>query len=264
VVPDNSRIANAADAIGTKLVDLQDLAPHWLVPLGIRSLIEGQGVASNRVHELDWWGTQGFRLQDLKLAGNGEQSGVEKPTMPEITAVCLPCQHFSGRTLMDRNETLWASWALIGPTQRMYFGGDTGIRNVPKEAVPCCSTGTPADFGIAAEEAEREELRVANLPICPEFERIGNELGPFDLSLIPIGAYSPRWMMSNVHLNPLDSVLVHRLVKSKKSIGMHWGTFCLTDEPIWEPPRRLAREVAREHLEANDFIVMQHGETVVV
>ena len=59
-----------------------------------------------------------------------------------MTAVCLPCQHFSGRSLGDRNETLWAAWALVGPRTRTYFGGDTGIRHVPKEAIPCCSTGS--------------------------------------------------------------------------------------------------------------------------
>jgi N-acyl-phosphatidylethanolamine-hydrolysing phospholipase D len=257
---------NGADASGQRLVDLQELAPHWLVPAGVGELLASNDIPASHIHELDWWDSQGFRLRDLQL-GNGAAAagaGAAAPAIPELVAVCLPCQHFSGRSLTDRNDTLWASWALIGPTQRCYFGGDTGIRRVPEEVVPCCSTGTPADFGIAAEEAEIVALAAANLPICPAFEEIGRQLGPFDLAMIPIGAYSPRWFMSTVHLNPLDAVLVHKLVRAKKSIGMHWGTFKLTDEPIWEPPRRLKREAAREQMDEQEFIVLRHGETAVI
>lgn len=63
-----------------------------------------------------------------------------------------------------------------------------------------------------------------NVPCCPAFKEIGERIGPFDLSMIPIGAYSPRWFMSPVHCSPEDAVMVHLDIKSKRSVGMHWGT----------------------------------------
>jgi N-acyl-phosphatidylethanolamine-hydrolysing phospholipase D len=91
------------------------------------------------------------------------------------------------------------------PTLRFFFSGDTGYRTVPKGFVD-----TP-------------ENRAA-LPCCPSFAAIGEALGPFDLSAIGIGAYSPRWFMSAVHLDPIDAVDVHRDVRSRRSFGIHWGT----------------------------------------
>lgn len=78
---------------------------------------------------------------------------------------------------------------------------------------------------------------------CPVFTEIGHRCGPFALSAIPIGAYEPRWFMKPQHINPQEAVQVHRDVQSQASIGIHWGTFCLTDEAMDEPPMVLRKEV---------------------
>jgi len=142
------------------------------------------------------------------------------------TIIAVPMQHWSKRTFFGRNKTLWAGWVIITKDFRFFFAGDSG-------------------YG-------------------PHFKEIGDRLGPFDLSAIPIGAYEPRWFMKNHHLNPDDAVKVHLDVRSKKSVAMHWGTFVLTDEPLDEPPI-LLRKAKKEHgLKDDDFIVLKHGETIVI
>jgi N-acyl-phosphatidylethanolamine-hydrolysing phospholipase D len=144
------------------------------------------------------------------------------------------------------HTTTRRSWSVDGGTPdsgRFYFGGDTGYRSVP--------AGVPR---------EDEHL----LPHCPAFAEIGERLGPFDLGLIPIGAYEPRHVMSPVHLSPEDAVCVHRDVRSRHSIGMHWGTFVLTTEPVDEPPRRLKEAAEAAGLAEDEFVVIAIGETVDV
>ena len=141
-----------------------------------------------------------------------------------------------------RNETLWSSWVVTSPNNRIYFAGDTGYNSIPQ--------------GLAEENELKE-----NFPVCPAFAQIGKKYGPFDLSCIPIGAYSPRWQMSPVHLNPMDAVRVHMDIKSKQSIAMHWGTFILTDEPLLEPPEKLSHYLKEFNIPQDDFVVLKHGET---
>jgi N-acyl-phosphatidylethanolamine-hydrolysing phospholipase D len=119
---------------------------------------------------------------------------------------CLPL--FLPRT-RQRNDTLWASWAVQSSTGgKVWFGGDTGYRSVARDAV--------------SEDG----------PTCPVFAEIGQREGPFDVGMIPIGAYQPRWIMSPVHCSPEDSVELHQHVRSKKSFGMHWATWRLTSEEV--------------------------------
>ena len=112
-----------------------------------------------------------------------------------------------------------------------------------------------------------------NVPRCPAFKQIGQKYGPFDLaslalpqnfidSRIPIGAYSPRHIMSPVHCSPADSVLLHHDIKSKLSVGMHWGTFVLTDEPVNQPPQKLKEALAKSGKGENEFITINIGETI--
>jgi N-acyl-phosphatidylethanolamine-hydrolysing phospholipase D len=97
-----------------------------------------------------------------------------------------------------------------------------------------------------------------------QFKQIGEHLGVIDLALIPIGAYAPRWFMQWYHVNPQEAVNIHRDVKSKKSIGMHWGTFPLTAEPPMEPPQRLAEVLSAEGLTSQEFLTLKVGETLPI
>jgi len=142
----------------------------------------------------------------------------------EITAV--PVQHWSKRGLLFDNKRLWAGWAIRAPGFNFLFCGDSGY--------------------------------------APLFREIGRRLGPFDLAAIPIGAYEPRWFMRDFHLNPEEAVQVHVDLRSKRSIGIHWGTFILTDEPLDEPPERLEQAKAQRGLAADEFIVLKHGETILL
>jgi len=183
---------------------------------------------------------------DVKVA-KGDTKAVEgKGIASAMRVICTPCQHFSGRYVLDQNETLWASWVIKGLGSSFYFAGDTGYRSIPQS------------LGM---HPSPEEERKLDLPVCPAFKEIGDRYGPFDLAAIPIGAYSPRWVMSPVHLSPEDAVCVHQDIKSRQSVGMHWGTFALTDEPLWEPPERLAAELTFKNLSPTEFIALQHGET---
>lgn len=155
----------------------------------------------------------------------------------KLTIACTPCQHFSGRGLFDRMKTLWASWVIKSDTRAFYFAGDTGYRSVPN--------GSDED----------------TMPTCPVFKEIGQEHGPFQLACVPIGAYSPRQYMSPVHCSPSDAVCVHQDVRSEFSIGMHWGTFVLTDEPVDEPPKKLKEALRRKNISGDEFIVIDIGET---
>lgn len=100
--------------------------------------------------------------------------------------------------------------------------------------------------------------------MCPAFAQIGACLGPFDVAVLPVGGYSPRWLMSPLHLNPLDAVVVHKLVRARRSVASAWGTFRMGDEPVWEPVERLAREMRRARLPAHAFTPWRHGETRVI
>jgi N-acyl-phosphatidylethanolamine-hydrolysing phospholipase D len=139
----------------------------------------------------------------------------------KVTAV--PVQHFSGRTATDRNRTLWCGFVLEIAGKKLFFAGDSGYSK--------------------------------------DFADIGAAFAPFDLALIPIGAYEPRWFMRAMHVNPEEAVRIHRDVGAKQSVAMHWGTFRLTEEPLDEPPKHLAIALKDAGIPADEFWVMQHGET---
>jgi len=140
-----------------------------------------------------------------------------------ISVVFLPAQHWSKRTLTDNNHTLWGGFAILGKRKKIYFAGDTGYN----------------EFA---------------------FKEIGNKFGPFDISLIPIGAYNPRDFLSPQHIGPDEAVIIHNELKSKKSIGIHWGTFALSNEHVFDPPREVEIELEKHGLEKDSFIVVKHGE----
>ena len=85
-----------------------------------------------------------------------------------------------------------------------------------------------------------------------------------DLALIPIGAYAPRWFMKDHHCNVEEAIQIHKDLKSKKSIAMHWGTFQLTDEAMDEPPKLLKKYTDENNLLSNEFTAMAHGESIIL
>lgn len=136
----------------------------------------------------------------------------------------VPVQHWSKRALWDANRTLWGGWVVDGGGFRIVHTGD---------------------LGYSRDAAD-----------------IGERLGPFDLALIPIGAYAPRWFMQIHHVDVPEAVQVRTDLRAQAAIGMHWGTFeNLTDEPLDEPPQWLARERERLGMPREAFDVMKVGET---
>jgi N-acyl-phosphatidylethanolamine-hydrolysing phospholipase D len=140
-----------------------------------------------------------------------------------------PVQHWSARTPFDRNETLWGGWAVLAPDLHWYFAGDTGYS---------------ADFA---------DTRARFAP------RQGTQ--GFDLALIPVGAYEPRWFMKEQHVDPEEAVRIHQDLGARRSLGIHWGTFSLTDEALDQPPRDLARAREAHGVPEDDFFLLRIGET---
>jgi len=174
--------------------------PRFIVPLGLKQWFADAGIAD--VEELDWWGRR-------------EERG--------LRFTCVPAQHFSGRTLWDRNRRLWSGWVIAGPTKRLYFAGDTAYFAGLKE--------------------------------------IGDRLGPFDLTALPIGAYVPAGIMQPGHTTPEEALRAFADVRGERFVAIHWGTFDLAEEPLEEPPRRLLTEARRLGLDLDHIWVLKHGET---
>jgi N-acyl-phosphatidylethanolamine-hydrolysing phospholipase D len=172
----------------------------FLVPLGMKAWLGDNGLT--RVIELDWWGVH-------------EHAGVR--------FVCAPAQHFSQRTPWDRDRRLWASWAMVGRSRRLYFGGDTGYFD--------------------------------------GFKQTGERFGPFDVAAVAIAAYLPPRMMQFTHTTPEQAVQAAEDLKARVLLGIHWGTFDLAEEPLGEPPERLLAEARRRGLGEDRAWIFKVGET---
>ncbi|KAF1953505.1 Metallo-hydrolase/oxidoreductase [Byssothecium circinans] len=229
---------------------------HFFVPLGNKTWFEKSGVLGGRVTELDWWEGRDVRFESMDegeggkeeaVSGTSDDAVVEEGTEGKevITATisALPCQHVSGRGLFDRCKTLWASWSVESGGVKVYFAGDTGYRSVP-HLPPTTDDYSPT---------------LSHLPVCPAFSQIGTHRGPFDLGLIPIGAYEPRYIMSPMHANPRDAVNIFLDTKCRRALGMHWGTWVLTEEDVMEPPRKLAAALGELGVERERFGVVDIG-----
>lgn len=161
----------------------------FVVPLGIGAHLRKWGIPEARIVELDWH---------------------ESHRIGELTLICTPARHFSGR-LFARDTTLWASWVIAGPTHRAFFGGDTGYTK--------------------------------------SFADIGAEHGPFDLTLLPIGAYHPAF--ADIHMNPEDAVRAHLDMTDpghSLMVPIHWATFRLAPHPWAEPVERLVTAADAERV----------------
>jgi L-ascorbate metabolism protein UlaG (beta-lactamase superfamily) len=93
------------------------------------------------------------------------------------------------------------------------------------------------------------------------FAEIGKRFGPFDLALLPIGAYEPRELLKPVHMNPSDAVQAFLDLRAKTMLAIHWGTFKQSDEPLEEPPKKLRDEIEKRHFQQENFLLFMIGET---
>ncbi len=148
----------------------------------------------------------------------------------DVNITATPARHFSARRIGDRNHTLWCGFAFEVGGKRAFFAGDTAYH--------------------------------------PEFAAIGARLGPFDLAMIPIGAYDPRWFMHVVHADPEEAVQLygdvtaaHPAAPAPLMLAIHWGTFRLTDEPMDEPTKRTEARWNKLGLPADRLWIADFGET---
>jgi L-ascorbate metabolism protein UlaG (beta-lactamase superfamily) len=123
----------------------------------------------------------------------------------DVTLTSTPARHFSGRGLGSRDRTLWCGYSFSTADRRLYYAGDTAMQN--------------------------------------EFAEIGERLGPFDLTMIEIGAYDQLW--PDVHLGPEQAVAAHRLVRGDVMLPLHWGLFDLALHGWTEPIERTLAAAAR-------------------
>tara|TARA_S200000501_G_scaffold152444_1_gene143727 strand:- start:12 stop:983 length:972 start_codon:yes stop_codon:yes gene_type:complete len=135
-----------------------------------------------------------------------------------------PVQHWSARGIADRNKSLWGGWFMNLKSEIIYHAGDTGYSS--------------------------------------DFIETKKRLGSPSLSLIPVGAYAPRWFMKTNHVNPPEAIQVAIDLESERNFGMHWGTFQLTDEEIMEPPELLNQALEERGLSEDFFKVLKPGQVV--
>jgi L-ascorbate metabolism protein UlaG (beta-lactamase superfamily) len=163
----------------------QEHRPRIYAALGNGALLRSRGIPVTA--ELDWW-------QSTDLG-------------PGLRLTSVPAQHFSNRSVTDRNRALWTGFVIQGGAGAVYFAGDTALG--------------------------------------PHFEQIRDRLGPIRLALLPIGAFRPEWFMSPVHLSPAEALKAHQLVGAGTSVAIHFGTFQLGDDGIDEPVQLLHQEMQR-------------------
>ncbi len=135
----------------------------------------------------------------------------------------VPTQHWSARGIFDRFDSLWGGYVVAWNGHKIFFGGDTGYSK--------------------------------------HFKSINSKFGPMDISLIPIGAYAPRWFMQTMHMDPEEAIWAHKDLKSRYSIGMHYGTFQLTNESIDEPKTKLGMHLKKEGISPETFLLLPIGHT---
>ena len=158
---------------------LKDKVKQFYVPLGVGAHLKAWGVAEEKIHEMNWG---------------------DAVVHEEITIICTPARHFSGRGLTDRNTTLWSSWVIQSSETNLYFSGDSG-------------------YG-------------------PHFKAIGEEYGPFDLALLECGQYDKRW--ENIHMLPEQTVMAAQDVQAKSFMPIHWGAFRLAMHAWTDPIERVS------------------------
>ncbi len=151
--------------------------------------------------------------------------GARFPLAPGLDATLHPAYHWSARGPRDRRHALWCGFVLQTPSGPVYAAGDTAYGD-----------GAP-------------------------FHLVGQRFGPPTVAILPIGAYAPRWFMRAQHVNPDESVRIMQDCGAHQALGMHWGTFQLTDEPRFEPPAALEAACLRQGIDPARFRALRPGDT---
>ena len=160
------------------MVALRDWETVFVVPLGVGAHLERWGIPLERIVEMDWW---------------------DRYAVGKLEIVMTPARHASGRHFFDGNRTLWAGYAFLAPSQRVFFSGDTGM--------------------------------------FPGIQEIGARLGPFDIAMIEVGAYAQSW--ADWHMGPEQAVEAHTLLGGEVLLPIHWGLFNLSTHGWTEPIERV-------------------------
>lgn len=160
------------------ILKLKDKVGHFFTPLGVRVHLQEWGVDPRNITELDWWQEQAFE---------------------DLTFRCTPAQHFSGRGVNDRGNTLWASWIITSNTENIFFSGDSGY-------------GT-------------------------HFKEIGDKYGPFDFAMMECGQYNEMW--KEIHMMPEETAQAGLDLKARMIMPIHWGAFKLAMHSWTDPIERL-------------------------
>jgi L-ascorbate metabolism protein UlaG (beta-lactamase superfamily) len=204
-------------------------APLIIAPLGFQKLLRRARLT--HIVELDWWQTHTLAPSAPSALPPFSASAISHSSVSAsssaLSITLTPAQHWSNRLTGPRCGRLWGGFMINTPARRVFFAGDTGYH--------------PAIF-----------------------RDIATRLGPPDLAMLPIGAYEPRWFMSDQHINPAEAVQIHRDLGSHLSLGMHWGTFQLTDEPRLAPPTDLRNSLAEARIAPDLFQVMEPGQSLTV
>lgn len=174
---------------------MADWETTFVAPLGVGAHLEYWGIAGERIRHVDWW---------------------DEVQVGPLTIVCTPSRHASGRQVWDMFRTLWASYALLGPSSRVYFSGDTGFFD--------------------------------------DLSTIGETYGPFDVTMVEVGAYAPAW--PDWHMGPEQAVLAHQILKGKVFVPIHWGLFDLALHAWPEPMERVARAARAAEVE---YVALKPG-----
>lgn len=172
---------------------------HFFAPLGLGKWIRRQG--ARHVTELDWW-------KNTSFAG--------------MSFTGVPAQHWSMRTLWDRNRSLWCGWVVESAGLRFWFPGDTGY--------------------------------------TPELLAIPERLGALDVVALPVGAYAPRWFMAINHMDPQSAVTLWQQLGTPLAFPIHWGVFELADESLDEPVKELQYALSEAADESDNFRILKIGQ----
>jgi L-ascorbate metabolism protein UlaG (beta-lactamase superfamily) len=165
---------------------------HWVTPLGVGAVLQGFGVRADRITELDW--TESTIVQGREGA--------------EATVTSVPARHFSGRSLLNRFETLWSAFVIAGSKNRVYYGADTGLWD--------------------------------------GFEAVAAAYGPFDLTMLEVGAFNERW--KDIHMGPDGAVQAFAELGGGILMPIHWGLFNLALHAWREPIERIYELAAQQNI----------------